>query len=272
MRIIKWILFGSGIGLGGILLLAAVLYLTAPARYNFLVIGSDQRGEERARSDVLMLISVPKTGKKPITVVTIPRDSLIEQPEYGMQKITHFYAFGERTDSELFGNTALTTSVVEELLDVHVDGTFEVTFDGFKNIVDKLGGVDISSGHLNGEEALAVVRDRYREGGDFARTDDQREILLSLVGKVKSYTDFKNIYAYIQLQSLSRIRWSKFAVGHFGYGFVLGHKFHFSTADIHEEVLAGAGDYVYTPEFGKELYYWVLDQAALEKLKEDYLE
>lgn len=269
IRKIVFIIFLALFGVG--ILFTIIYYLTAPERYNFLVIGSDQRGDERARSDVLMLISIPKSFRKPVSITTIPRDSLIEHPQYGMQKITHFYALGERTEGKLLGNVVLTQSVVSELLDIKIHGTFEVTFEGFKNIVDYFNGVDTSYGHLNGEEALAVVRDRYRPGGDFARTTDQREIFESLASKVRSYSAFKHIYAYIQLHDFSRIRWSKWQVGHFAVAFVLGHLWTRSIGEIHEEALPGAGDYVYTPAFGKELYYWVLDDAGVQAIIEKYL-
>lgn len=269
-RWILWLFFGAILF---VVVFCAAVYISTPKQYHFLVIGSDQRGEERARSDVLMVLTLSKKNNGPVSLITIPRDTLIEDTQYGMQKITHFYAFGERTDSDIFGNTDLTKQKVEELLDVKIAGTFEVTFEGFKNIVDELGGVDTSQGHLNGEQALEIVRDRYREGGDLARAEDQREILLSLTNKLKGYDSLRHIYAYVQLSTFSRIRWSKYDFAQFVFAHGLSRlvRFNFSYPHVEEIVLPGTGQYIYTPEFGKELYYWVLDEVGLKGIQEKYL-
>lgn len=270
LRWIFWLLFGVVLF---VVIFFTALYVSVPKMYHFLVIGSDQRGEERARSDVLMLLTIPKNSTKPVSLITIPRDTLIQDSQYGMQKITHFYAFGERTESDVFGNTALTQDRVENLLGIKIAGTFEVTFDGFKNIVDEVGGVDTSAGHLNGEQALEIVRDRYREGGDLARAEDQREILLSLAGKMKGYDALKHMYAYVQLSTFSRIRWSKYDFIQFVLAHGLSRLFHFdfSYPHVEEIVLPGTGQYIYTPDFGKELYYWVLDDKSFDEIEQKYL-
>ena len=87
-----------------IALIVVVAYLLTPDYYKVLVIGSDQRETERSRSDVLMVIAVPKSSKNSMNIVMVPRDTKIEHEEWGLQKITHLYFLGERTDSEVLGN------------------------------------------------------------------------------------------------------------------------------------------------------------------------
>ena len=113
-------------------------YLVQPRYYRVLVIGSDQRDTERARSDVLMVVNIPKSDADPFSMVMIPRDTKIEHDEYGLEKITHFYAKWE--EDEYLGNQELTRSVVEDLLGVKMHGSVEVTFDSFIEIVDLVGG------------------------------------------------------------------------------------------------------------------------------------
>ena len=59
------------------ILLFGIMYLLAPERYNILIVGCDRRGEERARSDVMMVFSIPKDSSKPTSLITIPRDSRV---------------------------------------------------------------------------------------------------------------------------------------------------------------------------------------------------
>lgn len=246
-------------------------YFAAPLRFNILLVGSDQRGTERARSDVLLLASIPKTKKDPIVFLTIPRDTKIEDPEYGLQKITHFYAFGERDEDTELGNVNLTQEVLERELDIHIHASAEVTFLSFEKLIDDLGGVAVSSGTLSGEEALSIVRDRYREGGDFARAADQREIVQALAKKIISREKFQEVLSFFQFNPQARIHYSKGQVWHFIGAFVIGHIGHLGLTNTHEEVLPGVGTRIYTPEFGKELYYYELDPEATTQLLDMYI-
>lgn len=258
--------------IGGILY-AVYLIGSIPKRYNILVIGSDQRSDEPGRSDVLMVVSLTKSPTVPPSIVTIPRDTRVEVPGHGLQKITHAYAFDvKRTDGKDLGNKNLTKQVAEDLLHVHVDATVEVTFASFQQIIDRLGGVTTqANGKLNGEEALKIVRDRFREGGDFARTADQREILVQTVREVKGQNAFSIVYDFLKNSSESRITINESQFLPFFAYAVIRRGGSFSLAGIHTDVVPGAGKMIYTPDFGKELYYWVPDAAATKKLVHDWL-
>lgn len=246
-------------------------YVSQPRYYNILIIGSDQRSTEQARSDVLMVMAIPKSGKDKLSLVMIPRDTKIENADYGLQKITHFYAMWDDVTDRL-GNRELTTTVVEELLDINIDGTVEVTFDSFDDIIDLLGGVDLESGHLDAAAAEEAVHNRFvQQDGDFGRADVQREILKSLMPKLKSPSNMKLVYDYLSTSERARLTISQPSLIAFGIAYVVGHKGNIVPGEINEVVLPGEGTRIYTPSFGKSLYYWELDAAATDELVQQYL-
>lgn len=269
-----------------------LLYITAPKQYNVLVVGSDQRGTERARSDVLFVVSVPKSGKKQPVFLSIPRDTKIEHEEYGLQKINHMYVYGDRPDDgKLLGNIDLTQQAVQELLDIKMDATIEVTFSSFAELVDLVGGAVIgeaagSTGQtfngvdtsalrgqeLSGEEALLVIRDRFTGGrSDFDRQSDEREILRSMLTKVKKPDVVRSVLDYFDTSENARLHFKKRKLIHFLYGAGIARKGKVSIGEMVEESVPGAGGRLYTPDFGKELYYWIPDEAALQEIVEEHL-
>lgn len=246
----------------------AVVYLTAPVRYNVLLVGSDQRGTERARSDVMLVVSIPKTAPGELILLTIPRDTKVEDPEYGLQKMTHFYAFGDRPEGSVLGNIALTQSVIERELDIPIHATAEVTFASFEQLIDEVGGLTITSGTVNGQQALELVRDRYRPGGDFARTADQREIVEALIGKFQDLGLIDKVYSYLTTNYQTRLSYDQFQAVHFAGAYILGHVLHPGFPGMREEVLPGSGTSLYTPGFDQPLYYFVLDSEKTTQLLE----
>lgn len=264
-RLLRW-LIRLAVLLGVLAGALAFIYFTAPNHYNILLVGSDQRGTERARSDVLILVSIPKKSPGSLVLLTIPRDTKIEDPEYGLQKITHFYALGEREEGSVLGNIELTKSVVERELNVPIHATAEVTFSSFEQLIDDIGGVTVASGTLTGTEALESVRNRYRPGGDFARAADQREIVEAIIGKFQSLNLLDQVYSYLTTNQQTRLRYSQPEFFHFAAAFALGHLTNRHFPLPQEEVLPGVSDRIYTPEFGKSLYYYVLDTQATDEL------
>ena len=253
-------------------LLVGLVYLLAPNRYNILIVGSDQRGEERARSDVLMVFSVPKSPAKPTSLITIPRDSRVDIPGYGMDKITHAYVYGDLTESSQIGNIDLTKQTVENLLDIKIHGTVEFTFESFKEIVDLVGGVWTEDGHYDGEKALAMVRDRYRAGGDFARTTDQREVFKSVLSKLKDKDTALTVYNHLQASSKAEINIDTTKAGMFGIATYIRRYGRLSLGEIKTDFIPGEGDYLYSDQLGQNLYFWVIDEEGKEKLVQETLQ
>ena len=157
---------------------------------NILLIGQDAReGETRARSDSMILMTFNKTAGT-VTMTSFMRDLYVQIPGYQDNRINAAYAFG---GMELLDETLLLNFGVE------VDANVEVNFEGFSDIIDVLGGVDIelssaeanvlglSSGlhRLNGDQALSYARIRKIDS-DFNRTERQRKVIASLFHSLKT--------------------------------------------------------------------------------------
>lgn len=177
------------------------------APMNILVIGSDSRANAREqaahtaatgesqdhRSDALMLVQVP-ADRHALYVISIMRDLWVDIPGYGASKINAGLEVG---------GIDLTTRTVESLLDIHVDHTLMLDFNGFRSLTDGLGGIDVnvpipfqatfdthhvfSAGvnHLDGQAALEFSRERYAfVDGDFQRVQDQRIMLRAILARL----------------------------------------------------------------------------------------
>jgi LCP family protein required for cell wall assembly len=164
---------------------------------NVLLIGSDSRsgsqiddGARGGRSDTLMLAHVP-ADRKAVYLMSIMRDSWVDVPGHGPAKINAAYAWG---------GIPLTVQTVEQLLDVRIDHVAEIDFAGFTGMTDALGGVTVDApqafttsrgvehhivagpNHLDGQEALAFVRERYAfADADHTRVRNQQAFMRGIV-------------------------------------------------------------------------------------------
>lgn len=175
-------------------------------RTNILLLGVDAReGETKSRADTIILASIdPKLNK--VALVSIPRDTRMDIEGSPSDKIN---------SANMVGGPAFTAEKVSELIGEDIDYYVEMDFEGFKNIIDTLGGVDINveekmykpqedinlkAGlqHLNGEQALGFVRYRDYVMGDIDRTAHQQAFLKALG---KELLKAKNL---VKLPSLAR--------------------------------------------------------------------
>lgn len=156
--------------------------------FSVLLLGVDQRSGDVGRSDSIIVMTVnPK--KESIHMVSIPRDTRTEIIGKGFQdKINHAYAFG---------GVEMSMATVENFLDIPIDYFIQVNMEGFKEIVDAVGGVTVNNDldftyegvhfpkgeiELNGEEALKFSRMRYEDPrGDFGRQQRQRQIIQAII-------------------------------------------------------------------------------------------
>jgi LCP family protein required for cell wall assembly len=167
---------------------------------NILLIGSDARTRfdpdgDRAsggRSDTLMLVHLPKSGHQ-VYLMSIMRDSWVPIPGHGEAKINAAYSWG---------GVQLTVQTVEQLLDVRIDNVAEIDFEGFRDMTNALGGVDVRStesftarghaitrgeNHLDGAAALAFVRERYAfADADHTRVRNQQAFMRGVLQGVLS--------------------------------------------------------------------------------------
>jgi LCP family protein required for cell wall assembly len=175
----------------------------APAEpITFLLVGSDTRaapapGEDPGgRSDAIMIARF-SADRRHAQVISIPRDSWVDIPGRGRNKINASYAFGGPT---------LLIQTVEQLTQVRIDHYVTIDFDGLIQVTDDLGGVDVvvaettihegvtfpaGVNHLNGTEVQRYLQQRKNlPGGDFDRVKRQQQYLKALFGKLFSSSTF----------------------------------------------------------------------------------
>ncbi|MEV7888161.1 LCP family protein [Streptomyces sp. NPDC002817] len=185
---------------------------------NYLIVGSDSRAgmsaeekkklhtgsAEGKRTDSMMILH---TGSNGDTLISLPRDSDVEIPTFTGSESGKTY---QGTGRHVKLNAAyaedgpeLLVRTVEFNTGLRIDHYVEIGFAGFANIVDAVGGVEITipkggmkdtkSGAdfeagkqtLNGEEALAFVRTRYAlKASDLDRTKNQQKFLAALANQV----------------------------------------------------------------------------------------
>ncbi|MED3915641.1 LytR family transcriptional regulator [Priestia megaterium] len=170
---------------------------------SILLLGVDQRGADRGRSDSLMLLTV-NPDKQAVKMLSIPRDTRTEIIGKGKEdKINHAYAFG---------GVDMSIKTVENFLNIPIDYYIQVNMESFKDIVDAVGGVTVNNtldftyeGHhfkkgkleLNGEKALSYSRMRYDDPrGDFGRQSRQQQIIQAVINEgasIKSLTNYGTI-------------------------------------------------------------------------------
>lgn len=153
--------------------------------FNVLLMGSDTRGKGRGRSDTIIVMRVIPKERKAF-LISIPRDYRVEIPGYGYRKINAALALG---------GSELAIKTVSNYLGIDIHHYAIIDFKGFVRVVDALGGItidvekrlyepnnsraDLYPGvqKLSGEQALAYVRFRHDEEGDFGRIRRQQRFL-----------------------------------------------------------------------------------------------
>jgi len=181
-----------------------------------LVLGSDTRQKDSkepgaettgpGRSDTIMLI---RAGGGHSARLSIPRDSVVEIPGHGLQKINAAHAFGGPAES---------ISVIEHWLGIPINHLVEVNFENFPQLIDAMGGVTYTGGcivseldggfrqggytlrlskgthHLDGKQALALARTRENlcapSETDLQRDEHQQALFTDMKNRLLSPSSF----------------------------------------------------------------------------------
>lgn len=177
---------------------------------NIALFGIDTRSDDYGlgnRSDCIIIASINNDTKE-VKLTSVYRDSYLEIPNRGLDKVTHAYSFG---------GAELALSSLNSNLDLNMTEFITVNFDAVAEIVNSLGGVEIdvtpeevgylksytyataqSTGiaysvitepgkhNLDGVQAVAYSRIRYTAGGDYKRTERMRTVLTAIVEKAKT--------------------------------------------------------------------------------------
>ncbi len=171
---------------------------------NILILGSDKRapgqdpGVDGERSDSIMLLHLNR-GHDKAYLVSIPRDSWVYIPK--SKKTDSGGTYSKINAAYAWGGPSGAIETVEKLTNVQIDHIVKVNFDGFKDMTNALGGVDVNVestvadprskrtfnagwNHLDGDAALDYVRQRYGlPNGDFDRVHRQQIFLRALMKK-----------------------------------------------------------------------------------------
>jgi polyisoprenyl-teichoic acid--peptidoglycan teichoic acid transferase len=196
----------------------AALPASLEAPFNILLLGVDKRLEatEGVRSDTLIVVRV-NPQERWASMLSIPRDTVVNVPNLGWSKINGAYSFGYNNAETIYGagtqqdagGGALAAETVEQFLGIGIDYTAQIDFQGFEQVVDTLGGivVDVQKPLLDGEyptenygyqriyipaglqnldgrTALIYARTRHASS-DFERSRRQQQVLRALLDQVR---------------------------------------------------------------------------------------
>ncbi|MEH7438592.1 LytR family transcriptional regulator [Neobacillus drentensis] len=175
--------------------------------FSILMLGVDERSGDKGRSDTIIVLTVNPNNNS-VKMLSIPRDTRTEITGKGTEdKINHAYAFG---------GIPMAMDTVENSLDIPIDYYMKVNMEGFKDIVDAVGGVTVQNDlgftqdrfhftkgqlNLNGEKALSYTRMRHEDPrGDFGRQTRQRQIIQGIIkegASIASLTNFSDIFTVL---------------------------------------------------------------------------
>ncbi|MGA5412386.1 LCP family protein [Streptomyces pseudogriseolus] len=182
---------------------------------NILILGSDSRAGDNAelntgkiagaRSDTALVMHIPE-GRTQAVAVSIPRDTLVTRPECKDGDGSTVASAERVMFNSVYSQVgpACVVKTVEKMSGVRMDHYVEIDFAGFKDLVDAIGGVEVtvdqdihdkSSGldltagthRLDGTESLQFVRTRHGigDGSDLGRIGLQQEFMIALLGEIK---------------------------------------------------------------------------------------
>jgi LCP family protein required for cell wall assembly len=239
-----------------VLLLAYILLPFGGSRA--VLLGSDARADEASRSDTIV---VTKAGGG---MLAVPRDTLVQIPDIGEDKINAAYANG---------GPELAVETLEGLTGVGISNYIVVDFGGVEEIVDALGGITVNvdepieyqlegnyvsipagTQDLDGPEALAYVRYRGDASADIGRVGRQQQFLQALAAEVRSPSKLPKLPSTVRAvwrnidTNMNPVQALRFAVrvGILGIG--------------EAELYPG------TPQYIDGISYWVPDEAAGEEV------
>ncbi|HET7627927.1 MAG TPA: LCP family protein [Bacillales bacterium] len=178
-----------------------------PNPISILLMGVDERKNDVGRSDTLIVMTLnPDTDE--MSMISIPRDTRVQIPGRGWDKINAAYAYG---------GTSLALETVKDYLDIPIDYYIRINMEGLSDLVDAVGGVDVHNDiswhdegyykkgyfyqkgdiHLNGPQALGYVRMRHLDPrGDFGRNERQRDVIRAIINQsadVSSFAHYQTI-------------------------------------------------------------------------------
>lgn len=249
----------------------AVTFGKEPVSILLLGVEDYASGGTGGRADTIMVATF-NPDSKTMKLLSIPRDTKVYIPDKEKNgKINGSFNNGVNS----------TIETVEDFLDIPIDYYATVNFDGFKDVIDEIGGVEVevpfdfweytdtsprekiyfTEGlmHLNGEEALAYSRMRKRDpNGDFGRNERQKQIVTAALDSListKNILKMDDIASKVSKNIETNLKVSE------GISFLTKFK-SFSSADITSLKIEGEGS-----SSSGGTYYFIPDEEKLEQLK-----
>ena len=179
---------------------------------NILLLGTDARaGEPPSRTDAIILVHLNPRANR-VSLLSFPRDLWVEIPGHGYGSINAAYAIGEQKYGPGYG-AALAKQTVSNLAGVPVHNFLLINFEGFKTVIDRIGGIEIDvprpiddpkypmdeypgdvrtmavhfdagPQRMDGERALIYARTRHADN-DFGRNQRQQQVLMAIFNRVR---------------------------------------------------------------------------------------
>jgi polyisoprenyl-teichoic acid--peptidoglycan teichoic acid transferase len=176
---------------------------------NILLLGTDARlGEDISRTDAIILVRLDPRANR-VSMLSLPRDLWVKIPGHGQARINAAYTIGESKLGQGYG-PALVKETVSTLVGLPIHHFVLINFEGFKALIDKIGGISIdvpkaiddpayptedystievhfSAGRqfMDGERALIYARTRHADS-DFGRIQRQQQVLMAIFDRVRT--------------------------------------------------------------------------------------
>ena len=244
------------------LFVLVLLYLFLPLGTGRVVLlGSDARADEASRSDTIMIANA--SG-----LLAVPRDTLVEIPGVGQDKINAAFAFGRPEQA---------VKTLESFTDRPIENYILLNFGGVEEIVNALGGITINveepieteqdgeyfsipagTRELTGDEALAYVRYRGGPTADIGRIGRQQRFLAALAGELSSPENLPRLPATVRAiwrnieTNMSPLEASRLAI-----------RLVLSGGTSNAQLYPG------TPQYIDGISYWVPDTDAGQRMVEN---
>lgn len=232
-----------------------------------LVLGTDATPGTK-RTDTMIVFHIdPDSGK--IGMLSIPRDSRVEIPDHGLDKINHAFAYG---------GADLSVQTVSRLLNIPIDNYIHVDLDAVGKIIDSIGGVDIevpknmhytdrAGGlyinfkkglqHMTGADAMGYLRFRHDLTGDIGRVERQQAFVKAVMTKVMTAGNI--VRSPVLIAELLKCVDTNLSTGE-----VLSLAMKFSSASKNGQVISGMVHGV--PESIGGVSYWIPDPGQINRM------
>jgi polyisoprenyl-teichoic acid--peptidoglycan teichoic acid transferase len=234
---------------------------------SFLLLGVDAEDSKQGLTDTMMVVTV-NPARDSMRMVSLPRDTRVEIPGYGEDKINHAYGLG---------GADLALDTVEKYLDLPLDYFVTINMEGFEEMVDAVGGVPVENDfafeqndiffpegdvYLDGERALAYSRMRKEDpDGDLGRNARQRQVVNALIdegAQLSSVTRAEELLDVLGSNILTNLDFDK----------MMKLQQHYASARHNQETLEIEGD----GERIDGIWYLMVQEEERERISADLRE